>query len=358
MNDQRNLRYFLGGNTCCGFFSLYNSFVSLEDGDFLWIIKGGPGCGKSSFMKMIGGAAERAGLSVEYAVCSGDPMSLDGVYIPELKTAYMDGTAPHIADANFAAVDSAYIDLGAFYDHEAISEHKKQLSQLYEECRCAYEKAYSLFSAAGAIRKGWQEKFISSSEKDSALMRANGIAVREFGKKHRQKGRIKRRFLSALTCYGLYGFPETALSLCERFYIFDNRLHLGDYVLDFIANAAADTGHDVIICPNPLAPDVLEAVLVPSLSLGFASSDSALAQIDGVRHIRLDALPGRERFKKIRPELKKSEKLLSSLMNEGFSALSESKTAHDKIESIYNPNVDFDGVYALVSEHILKLGLK
>ena len=52
-------RYFLGGNTASGFVSFYGQFCRGPE-DFLWVIKGGPGCGKSSFMKTIGRAAENA----------------------------------------------------------------------------------------------------------------------------------------------------------------------------------------------------------------------------------------------------------------------------------------------------------
>ena len=75
-------RYFLGANTGKGFVSLYDEFCKPESGNFLYVIKGGPGCGKSSFMKKIGKAAEDAELDVEYVICSGDPDSLDGVLIP------------------------------------------------------------------------------------------------------------------------------------------------------------------------------------------------------------------------------------------------------------------------------------
>ncbi|MFB0921284.1 MAG: hypothetical protein QMB62_10465, partial [Oscillospiraceae bacterium] len=219
MNDQRILRYFLGGNTCRGFYSFYDSFVPLSDGTFLWIIKGGPGCGKSSFMRMIGSAAEKAGLCVEYAVCSGDPSSLDGIYIPELKAAYTDGTAPHITDTHMVAVDSAYINLGAFYDYKAISEYKTELGELYRSSSACYKKAYSLLSAAGQLQQGWQDGFPSFSETEAAEKRACGIALREFGKRRKEKGHIKYRFLSALTFKGPVAFPETMLSLCDRFYV-------------------------------------------------------------------------------------------------------------------------------------------
>ncbi len=358
MNDQRILRYFLGGNTYHGFYSLYDSFVSLSEINFLWVLKGGPGCGKSSFMRMLGTAAEKAGLSVEYAVCSGDPSSLDGVYIPELKTAYTDGTAPHIVDTNMACVDSAYINLGTYYDYEAISEYKSELKELYGECSANYKKAYSLFEAAGALQNGLQSSFSSDSEKEAAVKRVSGIALREFGKKHREKGQIKYRFLSALTCRGLCSFPDTAEILCERFYVLENRLRMGGTALLSIAQSAIDAGHNVIICPNPLTPELAEAVLIPSLSLGFLTSDSALSRNPDSRHIRLDALVDSDRLKKTRPELRRNEKMTEALVNDGYAALAEAKRIHDQIESIFNPNVDFDGVNALVQKHILSLGLK
>ena len=92
-----NLSYFLGANSYRGFHSLYDDFVFSPEVDRLYIIKGGAGCGKSSFMKTIAAAANEAGLDVERVVCSGDPDSLDGIFIPMLRLAYVDGTAPHAA---------------------------------------------------------------------------------------------------------------------------------------------------------------------------------------------------------------------------------------------------------------------
>ena len=38
-----------------------------------------------------------------------------------------------------------------------------------------------------------------------------------------------------------------------------------------------------------------------------------------------------------------------------YAALAEAKRLHDELEAIYNPHVDFDGVYALARQHILQL---
>ena len=350
-------RYFLGGNTQTGFFSLYDGFVSQADGDFLWVIKGGPGCGKSSFMKRIGAAAEKAGYDVEYVVCSGDPSSLDGVYIPELRTAYMDGTAPHVADAHYPAADSAYLDLGVFYDVPAIAERRDELAALYSDCGVCHAKAYAMLRAAGAVKTGWQGALAAPEERASALLRAEGIAAREFGRRRRERGRLTQRFLSATSCFGAVAFPETASELCEHFYVLDDRLLLGSLALQKLADAALDAGHDVLLCPDPLTPELPEAVLIPSLSLGYISSNSQLAQIDGARRVRFDSLVDAERFRALKPELRQSEKLVAELTDSAMAALAKSKETHDLIEEIYNPHVDFDGVYALARKHITDLGI-
>ena len=72
------VEFFLGANSAHGFHSLYGDFAS-SPGDCLRLIKGGPGCGKSSFMRKLAESAEAHGFEVVYILCSGDPESLDGV---------------------------------------------------------------------------------------------------------------------------------------------------------------------------------------------------------------------------------------------------------------------------------------
>ena len=86
-------RIFPGGNTAQGFYSFYESV--LQGMDRIFIIKGGPGTGKSSLMRRIGLAMADRGYNVEFLCCSSDNDSLDGIIISELKLAMVDGTAPH-----------------------------------------------------------------------------------------------------------------------------------------------------------------------------------------------------------------------------------------------------------------------
>jgi len=86
---------FPGGNTGNGFHSFYN-YIIPEDANRIFILKGGPGVGKSSFMRKIAKEFMELGYDVELHHCSSDNNSLDGLVIPAINVALMDGTAPHV----------------------------------------------------------------------------------------------------------------------------------------------------------------------------------------------------------------------------------------------------------------------
>ncbi|MFR1988772.1 MAG: hypothetical protein ACLS3C_01400 [Oscillospiraceae bacterium] len=179
-------RYFLGGNTASGFVSFYGQFCRGPE-DFLWVIKGGPGCGKSSFMKTIGKAAENAGLDVEYVLCSGDPDSVDGVYLPALHTGYADGTAPHVLEAVTPGAAGLYLDLGQFYDRIALQKERRAIELLQTRYRALYREAY-----ARLVIHARPSCPLPAQEERS------------------------RRFLRAITCRGLFlpSRPQARCSWC------------------------------------------------------------------------------------------------------------------------------------------------
>ena len=87
---------FPGGNSSRGFFSYYSYILPQEEARRIFIIKGGPGVGKSTFMKKAGQELVERGYDVEFMHCSSDNNSLDGMVVPKLGIAMIDGTAPHV----------------------------------------------------------------------------------------------------------------------------------------------------------------------------------------------------------------------------------------------------------------------
>lgn len=345
--------FFLGANSREGFSSLYDNFADVWSKDFLWLIKGGPGCGKSSFMGKIGKAAENAGLSVEYIRCSGDPGSLDGVYIPERHLAYVDATAPHKMDAVLPAAGDAYLDLGAFYCTGELAPHKETLADINRRYKGIYSRAYSLLRAAGEMDAPALPGLIDKSDLMYAQKRAMGVADREFGRVTKPGGKQHHRFLSAISCHGLLRLYDTVNTICDKVFALDDELGLADGYLRTLLEQAGARSLDTIACHDPLYPERLEALLIPELKLGFVANRPLFGASPVYdRNVRLDAIVPREHAQKYRRKLRFAAKTKATLLEEAVAALKEAKQLHDEMEAVYNPHVDFDGLYELCDKHI------
>lgn len=352
MDTETVTRYFLGSNSGDGFASLYDSFADLAGGDFLWVIKGGPGCGKSSFMKRIGRAAESRGLPVEYIHCSGDPDSLDGVWLPSLRTGYADGTAPHVLEAVYPGAASLYLDLGTFYDAGALERELDTVVDLNRRYKALYGRAYTQLSAAAALDPRVCPGLWGDAEREKLLKKAAGFAAREF-RDGSGSGRVKHRFLSAVTCRGRLFLNDTLHAQCSRVCALDNALGMAWFFLDRLAVLAGERGLDAVLCHDPLFPEKTEALLLPELSLGLVAVDAATGlEGDSYRHMRLDALADKALLAEERPRLRAMRKEHAALLSAAVDTLARAKALHDRLEQVYNPHVDFAGLYAAADDHI------
>ena len=272
--------FFLAANSGQGFASCYDSFPGR--GMFLHIIKGGPGTGKSSFMRRIRDEAAARGFDTETILCSGDPDSLDAVSIPALGLAWVDGTAPHVREPVLFGADSDYVNLGQFCRTplpEAEREKAAALNAAYKAC---YRDAYALL----------HEALEAENEAKPALPRPGGG--------------LRRRYISAITCRGELRLTETLDKLCKQNYVFRDAASLAA-----AAEQAAAQGLDVIACPRPLDPGRLEAVLLPELSLALHAPSPAESAA---------SLQAREHAAK---------------------KLREAKSLHDELEAVIRPFMDF-----------------
>lgn len=97
MGKQGRARHmYPGNNTPEGFFSYYSYILSQREADKIICIKGGPGVGKSTFMRKIGEELLEEGHHIDFMHCSSDNGSLDGIVLRDKKIALIDGTSPHV----------------------------------------------------------------------------------------------------------------------------------------------------------------------------------------------------------------------------------------------------------------------
>ena len=341
-------RFFLGANAPGGFSSLYGGFTD-PDAETLYILKGGPGCGKSTMMKKIAAAAENAGLDVELIHCSGDPDSLDGVKIPARGVAYVDGTSPHVVEPSFAGAQGIYVNLGAFYDREALLPVREDIARLTRAYKAQYDRAFRLLAGAAALN---ETLAVPPEARESALRRVRSVLRRELRGAPQGDGAPARRFLSAWSCQGHVTLWDTVPALCQRVWVLDNDLGLGTLALEEAAQICRAQGLRAVACMDPMEPDKIEHLLVPEAGFALVTQTADhLCPLEPYRHLRLDAPAGKD----LRTAAKRTRKLRAPLLEEALSALREAKALHDELEALYIPNTDFSGVDKLTRRHIRAL---
>ena len=117
---------FPGGNTSLGFYSFSDQIID-HNFNRLFILKGGPGVGKSTLIKNVGKRLMEKGYDLEYHCCSSDKNSYDGLIAPTLKIAIFDGTAPHIMDPKYPGAVDEIVNLGAYWSEKGLIAKKEDI---------------------------------------------------------------------------------------------------------------------------------------------------------------------------------------------------------------------------------------
>ena len=338
--------FFVGANSGAGFQNLFPRLIDVERAHDLMILKGGPGVGKNTFMREIGRTMEAAGIRTEYLWCSGDPDSLDGVVFPELGCAAADGTFPHVLEPKYPAAVDRYVDLGRFYDLTAAKAAAEEVEARTRDYKAAYGRAYHALSAARQVELENITLGKQGFDEAKARRRVQGILQRELRRRGGEAGETTFRFLGSLTHRGYVWRWDSVETLCPKVYEFADSWELAGELLKTLHAAAVERGWNTIVCPAPEEPERMEHLLVPGLGLAFVTSRTGM-EYNGkaFRRIRLDAMTEPEPKSAVRFRRRMAE----ALRQEGVEALREAKAAHDALEAVYNPYVDFDGVRALAA---------
>ena len=282
--------YFLGANTKAGFSSLYGDFP--PKGAYLHVLKGGPGTGKSSLLKAIARAARERGFAAEQVLCSGDPESLDGVYIPALRQAWADGTSPHVLEPRLLGVTGDYIDLSAYLILPFSEAEKQELLKLQEQNKACYRLAYDALAACAAMGRSK-----TAAQEDTDVRRL----LEELPEKGERKN-SRRCYLSAISCKG-------ALRLEDQLADFA-KLPASPEVLAGGSDQVREKGYEAFLCPSPLDPAIPEALVLPEEKLCLHAVFQPTEEASGA-------------------------------LREAISHLAQAKQIHDRMELLYRPHMDF-----------------
>ncbi|WP_026105189.1 PRK06851 family protein [Halalkalibacterium ligniniphilum] len=337
--------YYAGGNTAKGFYSLYNS--ALEGLERLFILKGGPGTGKSSLMKAVGERMVRKGLDIEYLHCSSDNDSIDGVIIPQFQVGIVDGTPPHVIEPQAPGVIDEYVNLGVAWDSKKLSVHKETILALNESIRKLFQKAYDTFAASLKAHDEIEKIYIANMDFSAADQLTDEVIAEFFGDEIKEKqAKVKHRFLGAATPNGAVDFIQNLTEDIEKRYFIKGRAGSGkSTMLKKIASAGEARGFDVEVYHCGFDPNSLDMVILREKGIAIFDSTAPHEYFPDREndemidmYIRCIA-PGTD--EKFSNDIERTTKAYKDYMKEAISYLAEAKRLRDELEAYYIDAMDF-----------------
>ena len=360
MAKKRHL--FPGANSCYGFYSLYDYMVQSQVKNKV-ILKGGPGTGKSSFMKKIAEDLGSRQIEVEYHWCSSDNNSLDGVVGGHGQICVLDGTSPHVVDPRYPGAVDRIINLGEYWDASMLKDHRENIQKLTDHIGLCFRRAYNRLAESQLAHNEWIS-YIQEARDNQAVNR-NILALSEEFLQNRTKSTTAARhlFAGAVSPGGIVSKAESLLD--SDFAVLGVMGSPGGgckELLQFVLANIELTGVFAEVFHCPFDPKEIDMIIIPDSKTALVDFSASIIDYE-------TAWPTRK-FKRFldfdqfldQSVLDSRAKLIFS-SRERFeagirAAVAQIKTAkdyHDELESFYVPAMDFDRIEEVRQELLAEL---
>ena len=336
-------KFFLGANSSEGFVSHFGDSYNPFDGWKAYIIKGGPGTGKSSFMKFLVAKANDKNIKTELFPCSSDPESLDAVIFPDKKIAVMDGTAPHVVEPLFPGICEEILNFGQFWDREYLDGKTEIILKLTKENKMLHKSASRYLKAAGQLIKDNFRKASVCADMLKIQKFAETLCKKRIPDSNK-KGREWVRFLCGITPKGVVSYANTAVENYENKIIIDDR---NGFAANEIISAAKERGikcgYEVITVKNPFLPSTIcDGVIIPELSLCIMREYSFQHFNTKIRRIHAQRFYDEKKLNSSKQKMNFNSKIIKQLLISAAEVLQKAKAVHDELEKEYISAMDFE----------------
>ena len=347
--------FFAGGNTPSGFVNFFGDIYAQDEKD-IYIIKGGPGTGKSRLMKSVSKAAILSGYDVEIIRCSSDPDSLDGVRIPALRRTILDGTAPHTMDSVLPGARDNIINLGDHWDRDKLKIHKNEIETLAEQKADSYKRVYNYLKAARAIQDNLDYVADKALSKGKLNIFINSICENFFGDIDIscKDGEIRKMFATAIAPKGMVCTLDTLFRGLQTYVLKCDYGRSACYVVEKLEEEAVKRGFLVESIKCPFDHNRTEHLIIPQLSLAFTTHNKYHSETDCdvFGKYLLDVYYNDNVTEPYSKDMEYDFFRVQELIDKASRYLEKAQTAHKKIESYYIDNMDFEAVNRLTDRVI------
>lgn len=318
-------QYFLAANGYSGFRSYFETEFNSENYARIYVLKGGPGTGKSSLMKKISSTAETFADKTEEILCSSDPKSLDGVILSKngKKIAILDGTNPHERDAVIPGAVDELVDLGKGWDKRFLISQRESILDINKQKKFAYKTAYSYLAISGAIN--------SEISKLAKLLHIPSNVELDINNRAEQNFNERTRLISAFCKHNLYTPDTLENTTLKKIYIKGEK-EICHLYLNGVLSKSRLFAREITRFPSPLDNSKTEAILIHDTDTVYLVGDgeNSIDLTDKIKNDKV-ALENLNRLKIL-------EKETLTEASRWFNIASE---FHFRLEEIYSSAMDF-----------------
>lgn len=356
-------KYFAASNSAEGFKNYYPEVFARAD--YIYIIKGGPGTGKSSLMKKYALRAEAKGHICEYYYCSSDPSSLDGVLMigKGITVGILDGTAPHVSEPRFPGAREEIINLGQFWNSDLLKKQKKEIIALSERKSAEYKAAYTFLRSVGnlrAVNDGLIEEALDRDKMTAAVIRLL---------KDLPTGKMQYlpAILDSVSMNGRINF-DTFSQNAEQLYVVNEFYGVGQIFLDEVFKELHNKNISARVSFDPISPEHIDGIFLENEKISFVTArntpsenketlpenkemtfegkkspreDKEIIRINTKRFVDMEIL------RDVRSELRYTAHLAQSSLDGALHSLSKAKIYHFLLEDIYGKAMDWQRLAGL-----------
>lgn len=326
---------FAAANSGRGFVSFYEEILNRSELQRRYIIKGGPGTGKSSLMRTVAEEAERREMTVEYYRCSSDPDSLDGIVL-DGRIALLDGTAPHSVEPTLSGARDEIVNLGEFWDGERLAERYNEIVALTALKAEAYRRAYRFLSAAMEVDETNRElirPFADMEKMRKAVARACRTLPDE------QEFRLLPGLCDSFGMKGQVRL-DTYEMQAKQLFVVDDLYGTGGLYLRLLLEQAQKKKCSVRVSYAPLSPDLPDAVLFEASGICYVLGEHGEREPNG--RIRMRRFLNTEQLQTVKQEFRYHRRLSHALTDSALEALAAAGRYHMELEQIYASCMDFE----------------
>ncbi len=334
MTSERQNRYFAASNSAEGFVNYFPQIFGRDQCRRLYVIKGGPGTGKSCFMRQVAQAAQERGYEATYYFCSSDPDSLDGILIGELGVGFVDGTAPHVWEPTSIGAFEQILNLGVFWNEDVLALHREEIEALYKKKKESYQEAYDYLSSYGKVMRALGHRAEQAVDREKMSHAAERLIKRLAP----SGGRGYFEEVAICDSVGMSGRVrfDTYERTAKILYAVKDCCGTSHLFFDALLAHCRRQGIGVRVSRHPILPERIDALTLIDCGVTFVTEETAAENVVNMRRFVRET-----EHKTLRAHIKSRNALAEALLACAEESFKQVRRHHFAVEALFNQTMDF-----------------